>query len=106
MDNAQIEFLFPVLRNEIHQWETFDRPALPRRVRAKLPEDDIPIHLWNYIELCTLRSRRLLISSDELRREAWDTRKLDHDTFQLGLKYPTFAKESEGSLTGSLDSAW
>lgn len=105
MDNVQMGFLFPLLRDKIQYWKTIDGLALPRRVRAKSSETDIPLHLRNYIELCILRSRRLLASSDELRREAWDTRKIDHDTFQLGIKNPTFVEESEDDLLHSLSRA-
>lgn len=77
--------------------------VFPRKVRNTTPDGTEPIFLQNHLRMCATRTRRLLASPDELRREACDSVGFKHNT--LSSKYPPFEGKPEEEWQRSLDRA-
>lgn len=96
-------FLFPVLTLEAKNESFYILDVFPRKVRNTTPDGTEPIFLQTHLRMCATRTRRLLASPDELRREAGDSVGFKHNT--LSSKYPPFGEKPEEEWQRSLDRA-
>lgn len=69
-------FLIPKLKSVVGYEKKIPIYVFPRRIRNTIDLDENPIILRSYLSICTMRTRRLLTSLDELRREARDSMEL------------------------------
>lgn len=99
----RLGFLSPRLMSHVKYGIMCNLNVFPRRVRNTTPEGTII--LQSYLSICTVRTRRLLASPDELRREVGDLVELKHSTLSYSVDVPPFAKRREGEWQFSLDRA-
>lgn len=101
-DNIKLENLFPRFISHVNKRKSvFDLNVLPRRIRNTTPNGDDPLIFQSCLNLSTTRTRRLLASPDELRRESGDSIKLGYDSFSDGMYNPSSEEKSEEELRHS-----
>lgn len=101
----RLGFLSPRLMTHVKYGTMCNLNVFPRRVRNTTPEGTDPIILQSYLSICTARTRRLLASPDELRREVGDLMELKYSTLSYSMDVPPFEKRREGECQHSLDRA-
>lgn len=96
IDIMRLGFLSPRLMSHVKYGTMCNFNVFPRRVRSTTPEGTDPIILQSYLSICRVRTRRLLASPDELRREVGYLVELKHSTLSYSVDVPPFAKRREG----------
>lgn len=103
IEDMHPSFLIPRLESVVGYEKTIPSYVFPRKVRNSIAQDDNPIILQSYLSICTMRTRRLLTSLDELRREARDSMELKCHRLPDGLNDSPLKNGPKKEWQGLLD---